>query len=266
MALQTNLSKKDKITIAVLLFAAVIFMIAWFLIRPTITSIITTEDKIEQAEFKQTENKNKIMYLLSAEVLYEKSVNDLNSSTADYYGIMDSAEIDKMVTSYVLKSGLFSENLVITIPSEPVDETPYAFSDLAAKKTPGTASASVTSSNGNSVGTLLVPYNSSKSSTKSTKSSGVQRVGLTLVVTGSRKACQAFIDDICTKPAVRISGFSWDKVDMIEQINEQTGMVEFKDPGTVRLRINLYLYMADVADYNATVSDAVNNAAADTEE
>lgn len=264
MALQTNLSKKDKITIAVLLFAAAVFMIGWFLIRPTITSIMATEDKIEQAEIKQTQYKNKIMYLSSAETLYSKTVGDLNSSTDGYYPVMDSSEIDKMVTSYVLKSGLFSENLVIDMPVDAVDETPYTYSDLAGKKSTN-ASSSVTASSDTNAESLLTPYNTAKYGSNSTKSSGVQRVALSLVVTGSRRSCQAFIDDICTKPAVRITGFSWDKVDMIEQINEETGLVEFKDPGVVRLRININLYMADITDYNATVSDAVKNAAADTE-
>ena len=58
MALQTNLNDKDKKTIALVLFAALIFVIAWFLIRPTISSIMNTEDKIEQAELTQTEYRN----------------------------------------------------------------------------------------------------------------------------------------------------------------------------------------------------------------
>ena len=55
MEMQTNLSKKDKTTIAVVLFAGLVFMIAWFLIRPTLTSITTISDKIEQAEITQKE-------------------------------------------------------------------------------------------------------------------------------------------------------------------------------------------------------------------
>ena len=48
MAIQTNLNNKDKKTIAIVLFAALVFAIAWFLIRPTVTSIMNTNEKIEE--------------------------------------------------------------------------------------------------------------------------------------------------------------------------------------------------------------------------
>ena len=254
MALQTNLNKKDKMTIAILLFAAAVFMIIWFLIRPSITSIATLNDKIDDAQKKQTLYRNKIMYLTSAEALYDKAVNDLNDSTADYYEIMDSSEIDKMVTSYVLKSGLFSENLVIEMPKDSVDEIPYIYADAEANVSVNSNTAANTSNN--EAETLITPYNTARFSTTSTQSSGVKCVRLTLVVTGTRNACQAFIDDLCTKPAVRITGFSWSAVDPIEQYNAQTGLIERKDSGKERLNISLNLYMADVADYSTAVSDS----------
>lgn len=248
MALQTSLAKKDKITIAVILFAGVIFMVIWFLIKPTISSIITLNDKIEEAEIKQTENKNKIMYLHSAEALYGKAVDDLNESTADFYEIMDSSEIDRMVTSYVLKKGLFSENLIIKMPNEPVNESPYIYADI------DNSTYEIPSANGGT-DTLLTPYITARSNSTSTGSSGVQRVALTLVVTGSRQTCQAFIDDISTKPAVRVTGFEWGKVEYIEVYNEETGRYEQKNTGKIRLRISFNLYMADIADYDVAVSE-----------
>jgi hypothetical protein len=252
MAMQTNLAKKDKITIAVLLFAALIFMVVWFLIKPTVSSIITTSDKIEQAELKQTEYKNKIMYLSSAEAIYGKVVDDLNVSTEMFYNIMDSAEIDRMVTSYVLKSGLFAENLKIVMPIEAVDEKPYVYSDLAAEDSGKSTSSSDSKKDKDSgtADTLLTPYNTARNKSKSTEPSGVQCVELTLVVTGTEKACQTFLDDISTKPAVRITGFEWGKVAPLEVYNEETGRTEAVDSGKVRLTISFNLYMADVADYD----------------
>ncbi len=260
MALQTNLNKKDKITIAIVLFAALVFTVIWFLIKPAITSILTTEDKIEQAEHTQTQYQSKLLYLSSAETLYSKAVNDLNESTADYYEVMDSSEIDRMVTSYVLKSGLFAESLNIKMPNGAVEENPYIYSEVTGSQTTtGTVSDTSTVGTGG-VDTLLLPYSNARNNAKSTSSSGVQCAGLTIVVTGTPAACQALIDDLCTKPAVRITGFSWEKLDMIEHYNEQTGMYEYVDSGKIRLRIDLNLYMADVADYESAVSDAVNNA------
>lgn len=268
MAMQTNLSKKDKFTIAIVLFAALAFAFIWFLIRPTITSVMTINDEIEQAEITQAEYKNKIMFLSSAESIYSKSVNDLNVSTADYYPVMDSSEVDRMITSYVLESGLFAESLFINMPSGSVVESPYAYSNVTQRgdiatvaddSGEGTAVAASGSSD------LLSPYNNARANARTSESSGVQCVALTLVVTGSRTTCQAFIDDMCTNPAMRITGFSWSSVEMVEKYNPVTNTVELVDSGNVRLQISFNLYMADVTDYDAAVSDAVKDAVADSE-
>lgn len=254
MAMQTNLNSKDKKTIAIVLFAALIFAIAWFLIKPTVSSIMTTEDKIKQAELTQTDYKNKIMYLSSAEFLYGKAVNDLNDSTEDFYEVMDSSEIDRMVTSYVLESGLFSESLKIKMPNGSVEERPYTFSQITGKQ-----ASSNTDSDTSSIGgdTLLAPYNNARNKANSTTSSGVQCVSLSLSVKGTPAACQAMIDDLCSKPAVRITGFEWETLDPVERFNEKTGTYEYVDSGKIRLHIDVNLYMADVADYEAAVADAV---------
>ena len=257
MALQTNLNKKDKMTIAILLFAAGIFMIIWFLIKPAISSIMTTSDKIELAELKQQQYKSKIMLLTSAEAVYDKAVDDLNESTADYYEIMDSSQIDRKVTSYILKSGLFAENLVIKMPSGSVEEKSYLYSDVSNgtnSSSADTVTDTSTTENTNAE-SLTIPYNNARNNNHSTESSGVQCVELTLVVTGSHSVCQAFIDDICTKKAIRVTGFTWSKVDMIEVYNEETGVFEKEDPGIERLRIDINLYMADIADYSTAVTE-----------
>lgn len=267
MAMQTNLSKKDKMTIAIVLFAALVFVSIWYLIRPNITSIMTISDKIEQAELTQNQYKNKLINLSSGEAIYEKTVSDFKESTAYLYPLMDSSEIDRMVTSYVLKSNLFSETLSIRMPTDSVEEKPYRYSSITVRtdnsvvETPIDTSLSenetedVTSDTSSeakttTVDSLLTPYENTRYNCSSTKSSGVRCVSLTLVVTGTRKACQAMIDDLCTKDALRITGFEWSEVDYIEKVNPETGAVELVDSGKVRLKISINLYMADIADYD----------------
>ena len=260
MALQTNLNKKDKITIAVVLFAALIFALIWFLIKPTVSSILTTSDKIEQAQLTQEQYKSKIMFLSSAETIYDKTVSDFNDSTSVYYEIMDSSEIDHMITSYVLGSGLFSESLSISMPKDSVDESPYIYSTVTAVPAAAAEGESDTEADANGAGGLLFPYENARRNARSTAASGIKSVGISLVVTGSRETCQAFIDDLCTKPALRITSFSWEQMDKIEVVNPVTGIVELKDPGTVRLRIDFNLYMADIADYDVVVPETSTEA------
>ena len=274
MAMQTNISKKDKMTIAVILFAGIVFVSIWYLIRPNITSIMTISDKIEQAELTQSQYRNKLINLASGEAIYEKTVSDFKDSTAYLYPMMDSSEIDHMVTSYVLKSGLFAENLKIDMPSEAIDESPYKYSswvddqasrssyssDTTTKTDDDDKADSVSTNKTTTVDSLITPYDNARNNCRSTQSSGVQCVSITIVVTGTRKTCQAMIDDLCTKPALRITGFEWKEVDKIEIVDPETGAVELVDSGKARLRISVNLYMADITDYETAVADAVAEA------
>ena len=76
--IETNLNKKDKMTIAIFLFIAVIFMFGWYAIRPTILKIRDLNDQISQAQIKAEEYKSKIIGLSSAEAVFNRAVEDIN--------------------------------------------------------------------------------------------------------------------------------------------------------------------------------------------
>ena len=282
---ETNLSKKDKMTIAIVLFVGVMFCFCWYLIKPAVTEIRTLSDDIDQASLLQTQYKNKIITLSSAEEIFERVNDDLVDSTSEFYDVMTSSAIDRMATSYVLSFGLFPEDLVINIPSEAVEEIPYAYSEAAEVQanlnapvptpipvptTVATGSSADTSNAAGSTGnttvivdSLLTPYNAAMANATSTSSSGVRYADLTLVMTGDESACQELLDDLCTKPSVRITGFEWLFVDSVEVFNEETETIERVAPDYTRLRVSLRLYMADVADYEALVNEAVEAAGAE---
>ena len=283
---ETNLSKKDKITIAIVLFVGVMFCFCWYLIKPAVTEIRSLSDDIEQAQLLQSQYKNKIITLSSAETIFGRVNDELVDSTSEFYEVMTSSAIDRMATSYVLGFGLFPEDLVINIPDGAVEEIPYAYSEAAevqanmtapvptpmpitttvATDSPDTTTQSATNASANTsviVDSLLTPYNASMANATSTASSGVRYADLTLVMTGDEAACQALLDDLCTKPSVRITGFDWLFVDSVEVFNEETETIERVAPDYTRLRVSLRLYMADVADYGALVNEAVEAAGAE---
>ena len=283
--LETNLSAKDKATIAIVLFVGAVFIFSWNVIRPTVMTIRSLSDDIEQAKIQETQCRGKVMSLASAESVFGRVVGDINDSTSGYYEVMTSSQIDRMVTNYVLSFGLFPEDLYITMPNGPVEESPYIYSQAAmnqvaliAAPTPTpdpveeaveevsdtvTEVVSGTDASAMQVESLFVPYNQARDVATSTKFSSVQAVDITFVMTGSESACQALIDDLCSKYAVRITAFSWLEVSPIEQIDEETGHVELVVPDYVRLQVSVRLYMTNVADYEALVSDAVEAAGAE---
>ena len=274
MKFDSNLSAKDKKTIALVLGAAVVFMFGWFGIRPTINDILELDGDIDTARLTQTEFKNKIINLSSAEVIFDRAVTDLSDSTEDYYPIMQSSDIDRMMTSYVLSFGLYPESMNITMPTDTVIEAPYAYSDIRVSNiivaptptpTPVVTTTPAATNSGNNttqmpeqVDSLFVPYNNARSSTVSTASSGIYCVTLSYTVTGSEADCQALIDDLSVKPSIRLTGFEWSEVDPIAVESEEDGTIEYVDSGLVRLRVDFNLYMTDVADYVAIVEEAVD--------
>ena len=281
--LDTNLSNKDKATIAVVLFVGAVFAFSWYAIRPTVMSIRSLSDDIEQAKIVEAQSRGKVMSLTSAESVFDKVVTDLRDSTDDYYDVMTSSQIDRMATNYVLSFGLFPEDLYISMPNGPVDEIPYQYSQAAhtqvreaiATPTPDpleelntAVGDSVSTVTGNAqestqVESLFVPYNQARDMATSTHYSGVMAADLTMVMTGSESACQALIDDLCHKPSIRLVGFEWSRVEPINVVDEETGEVVRVESDTYRLRVDLRLYMTDVADYEALVSDAVEAAGAE---
>lgn len=280
--IETNLSKKDKITIAIVLFVGVMFCFAWYLIKPAIADIRTLTDEIEQAENTQQLYRNKIINLSSAESVFNMAVTDLYDSTSGFYGDMTSSEVDRMITTYLLGRGLFPEELYITMPSGPVEEVPYLYSDafhslvnnvaapvqpeediMGEEDTDEDSSSSDNSLQSTVVDSLFVPYNQAKSEATSTSYSGVECADVTIVVNGDEAICQALIDDLCTNPSVRIRGFEWLEVQRVQQYNEETGTTEYITPDYHRLRMDLRIYMADVADYEAMVDEAVESVGAE---
>ena len=282
--LETNLSKKDKITIAIVLFVGIMFCFCWYLIKPAIADVRTLTDEIEQAENTQQIYRNKLMNLASAESVFTKVVSDLYDSTSGFYSEMTSSEIDQMVTNYVLGRGLFPEQLYITMPTSSVEEVPYAYSEAfqtlvtnttntVSQEDDLTSSTDVVSDDDSSDGSsplqstvvdsLFVPYNQAKNEAVSTTYSGVVCADVTLVVNGDESVCQAMIDDICLNPSIRIRGYEWLAVDRIQQYNEETGTTEYVTPDYFRLRMDLRIYMADIADYETVVNEAVEAAGAE---
>ena len=286
---ETNLSKKDKQTIAVVLSLAAAFAFGWYLIRPAIISINDLSEDIDEAQITQAQYKSKIINLTSAEAIYGKAVDDLNSSTEQFSEVMQSSGIDRMMTNYVLSFGLFPEDLYITMPDGPVQEAPYIYSEAASTQTravistptptpvgtvslPGTSSSSGASDSSASGAaavmsstndSLLTPYTRARESAYDTSSSVVECAYVTIVTSGTPEACQQMIDDLCHKESVRLTGFEWLDVDSVEQYNEETGEYEVIELDQSRVRVSLNLYMADITDYESAVSDAVEAAVAE---
>ena len=278
---ETNLSNKDKVTIAIVLFIALLFVVVWYGIRPVIIDINNLNDDIDQTRTISDQYKGKIMNLSSAESAFSRVTTDLSDSTSGFYPVMSSSEVDRMVTNYVLGFGLLPEDLIINMPDTAVEELPYLYSGAMADMvnsvitptpTPTPVEIGLTSETEESsseeytpvmVDSLFTPYNMSRDTVNSTMFSGIEAATVSVVMMGDERICQSLLDDLVTKPSIRVTGFEWIKIEENQQYNEETGEYETVDNGMIRLRIDIRVYMMDVTDYNALVEEAVESAGAE---
>lgn len=260
MKFDSSLKPQDKKTIAIVLYAAVVLLFCWYMIRPAWLKLAELDDKIEQANATKQEYQMKSINLGSAEVLYDKAVTDIEASTRDFYDVMDNSEIEKMGTEYVLGYGLTPMNFTIDLrDGSAIAEVPYQYADIqnnSSAPVVTTATATTTPGATGSTGiaaldvqSLQVFYTSAVNSVNSTTPSEVQCARITLVVRGNQKKCQAMIDDLTHNPSIRVTSFSWSNSEEI-WITDAEGNRTLVNAGDKELTISLNFYMTDKPQFD----------------
>lgn len=262
MKLDTNLKPQDKRTIAIVLYIAIVVLFSWYMIRPAILKTVELDDKIKAAEITKQENKMKKMQLSSAEILYNKAVTDINTSTKDFYDVMDNSQIEKMGTKYILGYGLTPVNFVVDIrDGSYIVEAPYKFANLKKAKVTATpvptkkatskkqTTKSATSMSALDVKSLQAYYNQAIAEVTTTKPAEVQCARIKIVIQGPQEKCQKLIDDILKKPSIRVTGFAWHDVKEVWGEDEK-GEKILMNADYKELTLNLYFYMTAKPDFD----------------
>lgn len=274
MNFSSSLTARDKKLLNMLVYIVIIFIFGWCLIRPLYKKTVEDQERIRIESALKAKNEAKVIGLSTAETLSDRFAEDLANSTSIYYDYMDSSEIDKLVTSYVLKRGLLARDLTISMPDGYVDEKPYVYSDLRVSESETVETIAVTESTETAVeeekvksgsyyreavlsfltgyessdmGIISNPveeYSAGLRDVSSTESSGLLCVALTLVVEGDIEAEQAIIDDLAHNPSVRITGFTWITMDPVTFILED-GSILVVESDQRQLQISVNLYMKD---------------------
>ena len=267
MKLETNLRPQDKRTIGIVIFVAVVALFCWYLIRPAWIKLGDLDDKIEQEEATKQEYRMKTINLASAEVLYDKAVSEITTSTTDFYDVMDNSEIEKMGTKYILRFGLTPVNFNIDLrDGSYVAEAPYQYSGIKAptavkKKTTNSSSATATptqaakktttkKTSALDVQSLQVYYAEAVSGVKNTTPSEVQCARITIVIQGPKNKCQSLIDDITKNPSIRVRGFSWSNAEPVYSVDTEGNKI-LMNSGYAELKLDLNFYMCDKPQFDS---------------
>ena len=258
--METKITERDKKLLYILGFIVIAFIFGWLIMRPMIVVINKTDESIKAAENLKRQNEFKVTGIGSARTLVEKFRTDLDDSMAEYYEPMDSSEIDRMITSYVLGKGLYAKDLIISMPGEPVAEVPYIYSEAAAKAERLQSMAGnehITDDTDSSVsadsalGTLfeysespMEAYSDAQMGIADTAVAGVCCADVTIVMTGDPDIEQALLDEVMYKPSVRLTGFAWDDVAPVA-VTDEEGVTEIIESEDKQLTVMLRLYMYD---------------------
>ena len=287
--MESTLTARDKKLLYMLGFIVIAFVFGWILMRPIIKSINKTTESIASAQALKQQNETKVMGMTTAQILIDKYEEDLAAATEEYYAPMDSSEIDKMFTMYVLEFGLSAKDLLITMPTEALEEVPYKYSEarvaydkqekssssststeeeeILELSSSGTDTKDSSSSDSDASGgidllditkTPLDAFLEKNMTVKDTTASGIRAADITIVLTGKEDRAQKLLDDILVKPSIRVTGFAWDDLPPVVRTYED-GSVEVVDTGEKMLTIRLKLYMYDSEEAGLEVSKKGSN-------
>ena len=258
MKADTNLNSGDKLKIGIVLFIGLVFMFGWYVIRPLSLDIVDLDDKIQTAQQTKQLYFYKVTNLGSAEVVYKKSLTELIDSTKKYNKFKNSSQIDKMATSYIMGFGLSPVDLKITMPDGTVNEAPYKYSVLPAR-----AAAPVqinTNSKKDSASSqfvnpesLMTTYLRYRVNENGTVNSQIKCVPITIVVSGETAKAQKFLDDLCTKQELRVTGFTWSDTPLV-RVQHEDGTYEMVDSGIKILKVDINCYMAEYPEFEAEIN------------
>lgn len=258
--METKITERDKKLLYILGFIVIAFIFGWLIMRPMLVTINKTEESIIAAENLKRQNEFKVTGISTARTLVERFRTDLDDSMAVYYEPMDSSEIDKMITSYVLKKGLYAKDLIISMPYQTVEEVPYEYSEAAVKAERLESMDDKKSSAGENDGSVsadsalgmlfdysespMEAYTGAQGEIADTSSAGVYCAEITIVMTGDPDTEQALLDEVMYMPSVRLTGFAWDDVAPVA-VTDEEGMTEIVESNDKQLTVMLNLYMYD---------------------
>ena len=96
-------------------------------------------------------------------------------------------------------------------------------------------------------------YLRSRVNENSTINSEAKCVPITIVVSGEAAKGQKMLDDLCSKPELRVTGFSWSDTAPV-RVQHEDGSYEMVDSGIKILRIDINFYMAEYPEFEAEVN------------
>lgn len=227
-----KLTEKDKKLLYLLCILIIVAIFGFFIIKPQIDKRSKLEDTLSEAEGKKSSMEVMIATAPSSETIIEESTESYNKLVEDFYPLMNSNQMESVITEMVLNSHLTSLELDVSSRPEQADMEAYFASvkGQQAKLTEEAEKADSQDQSGNA---------SSESGDGGTAvtASAVYTFKVSVTAAGAEADMKGLIDKICADcPAIRITGY---------QLNTKTGISASNEVESVTsLILDMEVYMA----------------------
>ena len=125
----TAMTERDKKLLYMLGFIVIIFLFVIIADRPLFRKIRTTNKEIEEQQEIHDTIEMKIERMEVVENYRDQIEKRVDKYAERYYPMMDSTQIDDLLTGYVLERGLKAVDLYIDMPDDTVILLPYKYSE-----------------------------------------------------------------------------------------------------------------------------------------
>ena len=128
--MKSNMSSRDKTLLTVMFIIVIVVSIGYWGIRPQLKAYVGLQEKIEKEVYTKKLNQQKITNLGFVEESvndYEKKINDRKD---EFFPVMTSSEVDRMMTEMALDEKLDIYDLSFRMPSKPTERLAYRNSEL----------------------------------------------------------------------------------------------------------------------------------------
>lgn len=128
--MKTNMTESDKRLLVGMFLFVIIVAVGYWGILPQYKRYKKLETKIEQEEDEQKLNKMKIANLALIEMQSDEYEQKIADKKDEFYQVMKSSDIDKMMTELASGRGLDIYELSFTMPTSPTERMAYQYSEL----------------------------------------------------------------------------------------------------------------------------------------
>lgn len=207
--MKLTITEHDK---KLLYFLAIFVIVVGFgglVIRPLVVANLQISKKLEQAQEEKSNLEQKVGLSTSSKKVYDSLSKDLKKSVSDFYPMMKSEEVDKMITDLLLDYGVFSRDLDIQMGTEEVQIKPYGKENVEEDEI----------------------------------STGIYAAAVSLTATGKRNTLQKVIDTLGRDyPAIRVTSYNWSSELQTVNSDNTTGALKLEHTSVLTLNLEIYMY------------------------